>query len=300
MKTGDAAAFIAPTVEDFKNAPSNPFRGVDTAVTDFMKLGVGGGLTLATGGLFLRGAMAVNAEVAAWGGWLGGGARGAVMGNLVPLTELSMVGTEATLGVVTNTVAPSVVLAGVAARSSGLIDELTELRPFGNTPKVISTARSGQLAELLPVDSLTKRQLATQTELSEAGSTAIFRKRDVSMNDLVAIGKVTGDEYSMFTNKGSRLIIRGDGSDVVVSPEMYSDLLAGEYGRFSGHTHRLGYSVMPGPQDRPFLASLGQERSTIWGYDGTRYTFGQHGLADDSRIATEIAQRKWMRLYGLN
>ncbi|MFV0673317.1 Ig-like domain repeat protein [Variovorax sp. tm] len=168
---------------------------------------------------------------------------------------------------------------------------------------LINTARSGQLVPLLPESSLTTRQMAIHAELAEPGATATFRKRSVSMNDLNAIGRVTGDEYSMFTNKGSRLIIRGDGSDVVVSPAMYGDLLAGKYGRFSGHTHPPGYSVMPGPQDRPFLSSMKQDVSTIWGFDGqstTRYTFGQVGLADDARIASEIARRNWARLYGKN
>lgn len=154
--------------------------------------------------------------------------------------------------------------------------------------ETIATARSGQLADLLPESSLTRRQLALHEELSTPGATATFRKGDVSMPDLVSLGRVTGDEYSMFTNGGRRL-------------EMYSDLLGGRYGRFSGHTHPPGYSVMPGPQDRPLLASRGQERSTIWGFDGqanTRYTFEQHGLADDARISSEIARRNWARLYG--
>jgi hypothetical protein len=227
--------------------------------------------------------MAIGAEIKSYG-WLG-----AVAPRLPALTTAGVVGAEAALGY--NAFAPSPVMLGNGVRNT--------VR-FGDS-EVIATARSGRLAELLPESSLTRRQLALHAELSEAGATGTFRKRDVSMNDLVALGRVTGDEYSMFTNKGSRLIIRGDGSDVVVSPEMYDDLMAGKYGRFSGHTHPPGYSVMPGPEDRPFLSKFGQERSTIWGFDGEgikRYTFGQHGLADDVRIASDIARRNWARLYG--
>ena len=98
------------------------------------------------------------------------------------------------------------------------------------------------------------------------------------MADLRDIGRVTGDEYNMFTKAGERLIIRGEGSNIRVSEEMYADLLNGEYGKFSGHTHPPGYSIEPGPADRPFLNQMQQGRSAIWGDNGYQI-FGPVGPA---------------------
>jgi hypothetical protein len=77
---------------------------------------------------------------------------------------------------------------------------------------------------------------------------------------------------------------------------MYDELLAGKHGKWSGHTHPPGYSLDPGPADRPFLEKLGQERSTIWGDDG-HHTFGKLP-SDDEMIAAEKRRKQWMRIYG--
>ena len=104
----------------------------------------------------------------------------------------------------------------------------------------------------------------------------------------------------MFTRGGRRLIIRGVGNKVTVPNEkMYNDLLNGKYGKFSGHTHPNGYSLEPGPADEPFLKSLGQRRSSIWGNDGSRdryRTFGQDYLSTPD-IRREIAREKWNKIY---
>lgn len=116
------------------------------------------------------------------------------------------------------------------------------------------------------------------------------------MSDLRAISQVTGDEYSMFTLGSQRTVIRGYGNEISVSQEMLDNLLAGNYGKWSGHTHPPGYSINPGPADRPFLQQMGQQRSAIWG-DGGHYTFGQLP-SDDAMIQSEIMRKQWARIYG--
>ncbi|WP_141749452.1 hemagglutinin repeat-containing protein [Duganella phyllosphaerae] len=49
---------------------------------------------------------------------------------------------------------------------------------------VIATARSGQLAELLPTSSLSARQVAIHEQLSSQGTVGTFAKKNVSMADL--------------------------------------------------------------------------------------------------------------------
>ena len=121
---------------------------------------------------------------------------------------------------------------------------------------------------LQPESILSKHIRGIHSVLPESGSTAIFRKADVSMAQLKTLTQVTGDEYSMFTLKGQRFVIRGNGSDVIVSPSIHADLLTGKYGRWSGHTHPAGHSLNPGPADQPFLRAMGQKQSGIWGDAG--------------------------------
>ncbi len=116
------------------------------------------------------------------------------------------------------------------------------------------------------------------------------------MADLRAISRVTGDEYNMFTLGSRRTIIRGYGNEISVSPGVYKNLLSGKYGKYSGHNHPPGYSVKPGPADRPFLQKMGQQRSGIWG-DSGHYTFGQLPT-DDAMIQSEIMRKQWEKIYG--
>ena len=162
----------------------------------------------------------------------------------------------------------------------------------------IATASSGQLTELRPGTMLSRRQAEIHEKLATQGSIGEFSKKNVSMNDLRAIGQVTGDEYSMFTLGSRRLVIRGYGNEISVSQEMLDGLLAGNYGKWSGHTHPPGYSINPGPADRPFLQQMGQQRSAIWG-DGGHHTFGQLP-SDDAIIQSEIMRKQWSRIYGGN
>lgn len=121
---------------------------------------------------------------------------------------------------------------------------------------------------LQPVSTLSAKQRTIHEQLAQPGAMAKFRKREVSMSDLRAIGRVTGDEYSMYTLRAERLVIRGDGNRVVVPDQAFADALKnGAYGKWSGHTHPPGYSSDPGPEDRSNIPK-NQRRSGIWADEG--------------------------------
>jgi hypothetical protein len=132
-----------------------------------------------------------------------------------------------------------------------------------------ATARRSP-ADLLPYDKLNKRIRGLHASLPKRGSFVLLPKRRVSMRQLRTLTRHTGDEYTMFTHKGQRLVIRGYGREMVVSEEMAAAIRAGRYGRFSGHTHPPGYSLEASLPDRALLQDLGQVRSGIWGDDGFR------------------------------
>jgi RHS repeat-associated protein len=136
--------------------------------------------------------------------------------------------------------------------------------------------------------------------LPEQGSVAIFRKKDVSMGKLRHIGRITGDEYSVFTRGSQRIVIRGIGDQVKVSDNLLDDILAGKLGRYSGHTHPPGTGIEPGPGDRPWLTRLGVNRSAIWGMDqeGNKHQnlYGQLPQ-HDLEIYTELSRQKWIRKF---
>lgn len=109
---------------------------------------------------------------------------------------------------------------------------------------------------------MNKRQCELLELLNEPGATVIVPKKTVSMNDLLQLTNVTGDTFYMFTIGGRRLLIRGQGSNVNVSLELYAEITNGNY-RFSRHTYPLGYLIESGPRDGPFLNDFGQMRSAI-------------------------------------
>ncbi|GAA4803740.1 SpvB/TcaC N-terminal domain-containing protein [Lysobacter hankyongensis] len=169
-------------------------------------------------------------------------------------------------------------------------------RSIGGVRIAASESTPSGSGSLLPTSSLNPRQAAMHGRLPTPGSTAVVPKRAVSMSDLRAIGRVTGDEYNMFTIGSRRLIVRGVGREITVSEGMYKDLVAGRYGRWSGHTHPPGYAIDPSTVDRSFMGAMGQQRSGIWGDAGHTV----YGLtpADDARIMADIRRAMNERWYG--
>lgn len=153
------------------------------------------------------------------------------------------------------------------------------------------------LGERVPISSLNKRQRELLQQLRKPGSTAIIRKKSVSMNDLRQLTNVTGDEFNMFTRGGKRLIIRGKGNQISVSEEMFDDLKKGVYGKFSGHTHPAGHSLEPGPSDEPFLKALGQSRSSVWGNTGEGWLAFGDAAWSTSQVREQIRREKMAKFY---
>lgn len=115
------------------------------------------------------------------------------------------------------------------------------------------------------------------------------------MADLRVVGRVTGDEYSMYTRRGQRLVIRGYANEIRVTPEMAADLLAGRCGRWSGHTHPPGYPTTASTIDRSSIP-VGQARSALWGEDGVDIF---HRLTVEDRAFEAARMREiWMLQYG--
>jgi RHS repeat-associated protein len=160
----------------------------------------------------------------------------------------------------------------------------------------IARASKGNPGFLLPESSLTRRQLAIHRTLQESGATGSFAKRAVSMRDLHAIGRVTGDEYSMYTLGSRRFVIRGFGNEIRVTEGLATDLEAGKYGRWSGHTHPPGYDINPSTLDRQRLP-LGQTRSAIWGDGGEGYKVFYGVPAEDSVFEAAQRREQFRRFY---
>ena len=119
----------------------------------------------------------------------------------------------------------------------------------------------------LPLKSLSKQIRQIHSAIPKQGSYAWMSKNRVSMRQLRTLTQHTGDEYMMFSVGSQRLVIRGSGSKVTVTGGAYNEVIKVTIlgGRYSGHTHPPGYSLTPGPADAPFLRSLGQKTSGIWG-----------------------------------
>jgi hypothetical protein len=113
------------------------------------------------------------------------------------------------------------------------------------------------------------------------------------MRDLRAIGKVTGDEYSMFRSAGQRTVIRGFGNEIAVTPEIASLIKSGGLGKWSGHTHPPGFPTVASPVDRNWLP-VGQERSVIY-HDRGRTYFHSSPMEDAAFESARMSalMRKW-------
>jgi RHS repeat-associated protein len=83
---------------------------------------------------------------------------------------------------------------------------------------------------------LTARQAGLLEALSESMSSITIPKSGVSLGDLAALTKATGDEFGMFTLAGRRAVYRGTATNLGLAEEQIVKH-ALEGWRFSGHTH---------------------------------------------------------------
>lgn len=121
---------------------------------------------------------------------------------------------------------------------------------------------------------LNNRQQMLLDALPEYNSRAIVSKGDVSMTDLSALTAKTGDEFAMFTKEGARLIVRGNGFMVEITPEEAYALGKDGY-VWSGHTHPgTDINVLqPSSGDYAILNQFQQENSAIYNSVGAYLIF---------------------------
>jgi hypothetical protein len=99
-------------------------------------------------------------------------------------------------------------------------------------------------------------------------------KDEVGMVDLSALTAKTGDEFALFTNGGKRLVIRGNGYMVNITPEDAKTM--GEAGYvWSGHTHPGTdfNALQPSDGDYAILNQFNQENSAIYNSTGNYSIF---------------------------
>ena len=83
---------------------------------------------------------------------------------------------------------------------------------------------------------LNNRQQRLDDALPGYDSRIVVKKRDVNLRDLAALTAKTNAEYSLFTRKGDRMIVRGNETRVNITPEIAHDMTTHGW-RWSGHTH---------------------------------------------------------------
>lgn len=136
------------------------------------------------------------------------------------------------------------------------------------------TGKGNPNAVLLFEVELNKRQQKLLEYLPDFDSRVFVSKASVNMTDLSALTAKTGDEFTMFTKGGERLIIRGNSVKVNIAPEDAVKLSESGY-RWSGHTH-------PGTDNNSMVASSGdyailecfkQKTSVIYNSKGQFRTF---------------------------
>jgi len=123
---------------------------------------------------------------------------------------------------------------------------------------------------------LTARQQALLNDLPDTGAEAVVKRGSVSMTDLAALSAATGDEFAMFTKRGTRLIVRGDERRVYIGGDRAIALNAEGY-RFSGHTHTMllhnGMELEPSGGDYEILGHFDHEYSVIYNIKGQQQKY---------------------------
>lgn len=178
----------------------------------------------------------------------------------------------------------------LASRSSGTYDAKT-------TVIAAASEADGTSGALRPLSSLNSRQKKLHAALSERGVLVELRKDKVALHDVRAVGEVTGDEYSVYTLKGVRYVIRGRGETVTINKDVAADLISGKYGKWSGHTHPPGWTVKDSDDDRNNLPN-GQLRSSIWASRSPGFSVFYKDAA--AKMIKEVEDRvgKMRKLYG--
>jgi A nuclease of the HNH/ENDO VII superfamily with conserved WHH len=120
------------------------------------------------------------------------------------------------------------------------------------------------------------RQTGLLNRLPADGSRIVIGKGEVSIQDIAALTARTGDEFAIFTKGNERMILRGNGDRIEVSPQLLQQLKS-EGWRWSAHSQpgtRIGDAVASAADQR-VLRELGQNQSLIVNSRGDANIFTQ-------------------------
>ncbi len=122
---------------------------------------------------------------------------------------------------------------------------------------------------------LNNRQQRLMDQLPEFDSRTTVRKQNVNLRDISALTAKTGDEFALFTRRGERMVVRGNGHLTNIDTEAARQMAADGW-RWSGHTHPgSGINAkMPSPGDYAVLKAFKQEYSVILDSSGKYAIFG--------------------------
>ncbi len=120
------------------------------------------------------------------------------------------------------------------------------------------------------------RQNGLLNQLAGDGARITVPKDAVSIQDIAALTARTGDEFAIFTKGNERMILRGNGDRIEVSPQLLQQLKS-EGWRWSAHSQpgtRIGDAVASA-SDQRLLRELGQNQSLIVNSRGDTNIFTQ-------------------------
>ena len=129
---------------------------------------------------------------------------------------------------------------------------------------------------------LNNKQKRILEKLNKQDTVFEFDKKEVSMKDLAALTAETGDEFSMFTKNGKRLVFRGNPVEIKALKESKGKELNNLGYKWSGHTHPLS-TDMPNLDcldcsegDLAFLEQFNQDGSVIYNSKGQHRRFSKN------------------------
>lgn len=157
----------------------------------------------------------------------------------------------------------------------------------GRRSKGAEISASGNPKDILFEDApLNNRQQRLLSELQNYGDTAIVKKNDVNLKDISALTAYTGNEFAMFTNKGQRMVVRGNSVKVPVNVNMAQEYAAQGW-RWSGHSH-------PG-MTRTVLSPSEDDRIILQQFTNQRYSTTVNSVGNYQRFSKDWSD--WLPTY---
>ena len=115
--------------------------------------------------------------------------------------------------------------------------------------------------------------------LQKPGDYIEAAKKRIKINDLPKLAAVENVEFSLFTKRARRILVRGTYNETPIEPDLLVRLKE-EGWKFSAHTHPVKHeaALKSSPNDARFLQMLGQDRSVILSSNGLYKCFNKSGV----------------------